>query len=80
MCGRQDTVFGSGKFNPKTYQPMKLKPCKKPSGKLLAIDTPLNVRGQLFQTYRKDLPSGDCEHYEHNQTKDQWMKLERDME
>lgn len=54
---------------------MKLVKCQKPNGVLLPIDTPLNVRGQLFQTYRKDLPNDNCEHYEHNQTKDTWMKL-----
>ena len=56
---------------------MKLMPCKKPSGKLVAIDTPLCVKGQLFQSYRKDMGNDCeyCEYYEHNQTKDTWNHL-----
>lgn len=54
---------------------MRLVNCSKPNGKLLLIDTPLTVRGKVFQTYRKELDDGDCDYYEHNQTDNLWMKL-----
>ena len=57
---------------------MRLIKCNKPDGKLEPLDTPLNVRGELFQSYSKELDGDKYEHYEHNQTKDTWMKLIRE--
>jgi hypothetical protein len=57
---------------------MKLINCSKPEGKLEPIDTPLNVRGNMYQSYRRENGTEYPDYFEHNQTQNTWMRLQKE--